>query len=168
MITPDLARMLARYKAWANEITFTSVAALPEGEATRPRPTLFKTMVHTLNHIYIVDRIFQAHLEGKDHGYAARNTPTAPPLDELRRAQAELDGWFIDRYAALSERELGEIVEFQFVGGGPGAMTRGEILLHLVNHGTYHRGWIAEMFFQVPAKNPTTDLPVFLRETAGR
>jgi uncharacterized damage-inducible protein DinB len=43
-------------------------------------------------------------------------------------------------------------------------MTRGEILLHVVNHATYHRGWVAEMFFQVPARNPATDLPVYLRE----
>src|ERR1700724_143348 len=43
-------------------------------------------------------------------------------------------------------------------------MTRGAILLHVVNHATYHRGWIAEMFFQVPATTPTTDLPVFLAQ----
>ena len=41
-------------------------------------------------------------------------------------------------------------------------MTRRDILLHVVNHATYHRGWIADMFFQVPARNPTTDLPVYL------
>jgi uncharacterized damage-inducible protein DinB len=164
MITPDLARMLARYKAWANEITFTSVFALPEGEATKPRPTLFKTMVHTLNHIYIVDRIFQAHLEGREHGYVARSTPTAPPLHELHQAQAQLDRWFIDRYDALAERELDEIVAFQFVGGGPGAMTRGEILLHLVNHGTYHRGFVSDMMNQVKVNPPPSDLTVYLRD----
>jgi uncharacterized damage-inducible protein DinB len=47
-------------------------------------------------------------------------------------------------------------------------MARGAILLHVVNHATYHRGWIADMFLQVPAKNPTTDLPVFLREAGSR
>ena len=41
-------------------------------------------------------------------------------------------------------------------------MTRGDILWHVVNHATYHRGWVAEMFFAVPARNPTTDLPVYL------
>ena len=45
-------------------------------------------------------------------------------------------------------------------------MTRGEMLLHVVNHGSYHRGWVAEMFFDVPAANPATDLPVYLREMA--
>ncbi len=43
-------------------------------------------------------------------------------------------------------------------------MTREEILLHVVNHTTYHRGFVAEMFYKVPARPPTTDLPVFLRD----
>jgi uncharacterized damage-inducible protein DinB len=57
---------------------------------------------------------------------------------------------------------LEETVRFRFIGGAEGAMTRGAMLLHVVNHATYHRGWIAEMFFDLPARNPTTDLPVFL------
>lgn len=43
-------------------------------------------------------------------------------------------------------------------------MTRGEILMHIVNHATYHRGWVSDLFFQVPAKPPTTDWNVFLSE----
>jgi uncharacterized damage-inducible protein DinB len=43
-------------------------------------------------------------------------------------------------------------------------MTRGEMLLHVVNHTTYHRGFVADLFFQIPARPPTTDLPVFLRD----
>jgi uncharacterized damage-inducible protein DinB len=56
------------------------------------------------------------------------------------------------------------MVSFTFVGGGAGAMTRGEILLHIVNHTSYHRGFAADLFYQVPAKPPTTDLTVFLRD----
>jgi uncharacterized damage-inducible protein DinB len=55
-------------------------------------------------------------------------------------------------------------VRFTLIGGNPGVMTRSEILLHIVNHCTYHRGFVADMFYQVPARPPTTDLPVFLRE----
>jgi uncharacterized damage-inducible protein DinB len=68
------ARMLTRYNQWSDQVMFDGVAALPEGEALKPRISLFKNMVHTLNHIYVIDRIWQAHLEGRDHGYEARNT----------------------------------------------------------------------------------------------
>ena len=160
--------MLTRYNAWANQVIFDAVAALPEGEATKPRQSLFKNMVHMLNHNYVIDRIFQAHLEGRGHGYGARNTADHPPLDELWRAQQEIDAWYIAWSDALTDAALAETARFTFVGGGEGAMTRGEILLHIVNHTSYHRGFVAEMFYQVPARPPTTDLPVFLRDVHGK
>jgi len=158
------ARMLTRYNAWANKLFFDAVAKLPEGEATKPRTTLFKNIVHTLNHNYVIDLIFQAHLQGREHGFEARNTKDHPPLEELARAQAALDRWYIDWSDGVTADALNEKVDFKFVGGGPGAMTRAQMLLHIVNHTSYHRGFASDLFYQIPAKPPTTDLPVFLRD----
>jgi len=166
MITKSTAAMLARYNEWANRVIFDAVAALPPAEAEKPRTSLFRNMVHTLNHNYVIDRIFQAHLEGRPHGYGARNTPEHPPLAELRRSQAELDAWYVRWADGIAEPALDETVRFQFVGGGEGAMTRGQMLLHVVNHTSYHRGFVADMFYQVPAKPPITDLTVYLRDAA--
>ena len=47
-------------------------------------------------------------------------------------------------------------------------MSRGEIVLQLVNHTTYRRGHIGSMIYQAPAEPPTTDLPVFLSEHRAR
>jgi uncharacterized damage-inducible protein DinB len=160
------ARTLTRYNAWANELIFAAVAALPEGEALKPRRSVFRDMVHTLNHNFVIDRIFQAHLEGRGHGYSARNTPDHPPLAELWRAQQDLDRWYVAAYDGMDDSRLNQTVSFTFVGGGEGAMTRGEILQHLVNHTSYHRGFVAQMIYDVPARPPTTDLTVFLRDAA--
>jgi uncharacterized damage-inducible protein DinB len=164
MITTRTARMLTRYNAWADRMIFDAVAALPEGEAGKERKSLFKNIIHTLNHNCVIDLIWQAHLEGREHGYTARNTPDHPPLEELRRQQQAVDDWYIAWSDALSDAALDEKVNFTLIGGNQGVMTRGEILLHVVNHTTYHRGFVADLFYQVPARPPTTDLPVFLRE----
>ena len=162
------ARTLTRYNAWANELIFAAVASLPEGEAVKPRKSVFKNMVHTLNHNYVIDRIFKAHLEGREHGYTARNTETHPPLAELWRAQQDIDRWYVAWSDAISDAALEEQVRFTFVGGGDGVMTRGEILQHLVNHTSYHRGFVAQMMYEVPVRPPTTDLTVFLRDAPPR
>lgn len=167
MTTVRTARRLTRYNAWANKEIFDAVAALPAAEQTKPRASLFKNMVHTLNHNYVIDRIWQAHLEGRDHGYAARNTPDHPALAELWQRQQEIDRWYIDWSDQLTEAALDEEVAFTLIGGNPGVMSRGEILLHVVNHTSYHRGFVADLFYQVPARPPTTDLPVFLRVRAA-
>ncbi len=164
MTNAATARMLTRYNAWANAKFFDAVRALPGGEATKPRQTLFKNIVHTLNHNYVIDHIFQSHLQGRPHGYDARNTTATPSLEELRAAQGALDAWYIDWSDTISDAALDEKVSFTYVGGGDGVMTRGQILLHLVNHTSYHRGFAADLFYQVPAKPPTTDITVFLRD----
>jgi uncharacterized damage-inducible protein DinB len=156
------ARLLAQYRAWADKLTYDAIVALPPGEAERERPTLFKTIIGTLNHIYLIDRVWQAHVEGRDHGFSRRNLILHAELSELWAAQQGMNRWWIEWSEAQSASSLTEIVRFRFIGGEESTMTRGAILLHVVNHATYHRGWVADIFFQVPAQNPTTDLPVFL------
>lgn len=168
MITTDTARMLSRYNAWADKVMFDSVAALPPGEATKERRSLFRNIVHTLNHNYVIDVIWQCHLEGRAHGYTARNTTGHPELDELWTLQQYIDQWYIDWSDRMDDAALQEEVRFTLIGGNEGVMTRGQILLHIVNHTTYHRGFAADLFFQVPARPPLTDLPVYLREVAAR
>ena len=158
------ARMPAQYKAWADKVMFDGVAALPPGEAEKARNTLFKTMIGTLNHIYIVDLIWQAHLEGREHGFKARNINVHSELAALWEAQQRLNDWVIDWAKAQSETSLAEVVPFTFVSGTKAEMTRGEMFLHLVTHGSYHRGWVAEMFFDAGARPPQPDLSVFLCE----
>ena len=164
MISTATLRTLTRYNQWANQLIFDATFKLPEGEATKVRQTLFKNIVHSLNHNYVIDRIFQAHLEGRDHGYTARNTAEWPPLDALWRAQQDVDDWYVRWSDAIPESDLERRIEFEFVGGGEGSMTPGEIIMHLVNHTSYHRGFVADLFYQIPARPPTTDLTVFLRD----
>ncbi len=158
----DLVRLLLRYKAWANGITFPAILALPGDEALVSRATRFGNIVRTLNHVYVIDDIFRAHLESRDHGYVARNTDETPNLTDLWQMVQGMDQWYISYASELTDAALGEMVRFQFVEGGAGAMTRAEMLLHVVNHGTYHRGFVGDMLYQVPAPFPANDLSAFL------
>jgi uncharacterized damage-inducible protein DinB len=156
-------RMLTRYTVWADEKLFAALQALPEG-VPAAKGTGFGSMIHTLNHSLVVDLIWRAHLETKTHGFTTRNTETLPTLAGLRAAQAEQDAWFVTYADALTPATHDEMIHFNFVDGGPGEMTRGEMLLHVINHKTYHRGFVSEMIFQLPVKAPMMDLPVFLRD----
>lgn len=159
----DTLRTLMRYKAWANELVFAAAAKLPEAEVIAPRKIVFGNLLRTLNHVHAMDEVWRAHLEGRPHGYATRNPEACPPLAELREAQKAMDAWWVGYADALPEAKRDEVVNFRFIGGGPGSMTRRDILLHVANHGTYHRGNVASMMYQAGIAPPTTDLPVFLR-----
>jgi uncharacterized damage-inducible protein DinB len=164
MMSTRTARLLTRYNAWANRTLYDGVARLPGGEATKERPTLFKTMVNTLNHLYVVDLIWQAHLEGRAHNIPALNTVLHKDLGELYTAQRAIDDWYIAWSDGLAEPDLDRTVSFTLLSGNKGEMRVGDIVFHLVNHTSYHRGFVADLFFQVPATPPLTDLPIYLRE----
>lgn len=161
-----IIQTLTLYKAWADEIVYHSVLALPEGEATKKRQTNFGTMAHTLNHVFVVDDIFHHHLTGQPHSYTSRNTDKTPPLGELFEKQQKMNQWYIDLITKSSVAGLLEVVNFTFIGGGEGRMTREEIVLHVINHATYHRGFVNDMMYQVPTRPPANDFSVFLQDSA--
>ena len=81
------------------------------------------------------------------------------------RAQAEANLWFINWASQQSPASLSEIIGFRFTSGQPAQIQRGAMFLHVINHKTYHRGWVNQMFFEVGAKPPEADLSVYLTRT---
>ena len=160
----NVVEVLTRYKAWADDVFLSAVASAPPAELTAPRPIVFGSLIRTLHHSYAMDHVWHCHLLGKPHGLTSRNPPDCPSFEELAACQRGIDRWYVDYAHSISREQLDEVVEFEFIGGGRGSMTRGEILLHLVNHTTYHRGHAAGILYHLDIFPPATDLPVFLRQ----
>jgi len=157
---------LLRYKAWANEKLFEALNKEPVEIVEARRKTVFGSIVRTLHHTFAMDDVWRCHLKGIGHGYATRMSDDCPDLQKLYKLQKDIDAWFIDYAAKLPIDMSSEKVSFQFIGGGAGTMTRSEILFHIVNHGTYHRGHVAAMMYDAGLNPPTTDFPVYLRDTS--
>lgn len=154
---------LTRYKAWADDLFLSVLSSIPVPELIAPRPIVFGSLIRTLNHAYAMDYVWQCHLLGKSHGLTTRNPDSPPPLEDLARSQRSIDEWYVSYADSITNEELAQIVEFEFIGGGFGRMSRRDILLHVVNHTTYHRGHAADILYHLGVCPPTTDLPVFLR-----
>lgn len=168
MTDPANFLMLFAYNAWADDVLFAAMRDLPDEVPYRPSGTLFKSMVGTLNHNYQVDLIWRAHLLGQPHGFTSRRDVLHARFDDIVAAQADMNAWFTGWCATQSAASLDEVVTFRFVSGEPGRMRRSEMLFHLVNHKTYHRGWIAQMFFEAGFVPPESDLPIFLAQDPAR
>jgi uncharacterized damage-inducible protein DinB len=167
MAYPQHLSTLLRYKAWADRLLFQALADVPAAALTAAQPIVFGSLLRTLHHVYAMDLVWQSHLLGVPHGFLSRNPEDCPDFAAQKAAQAAMDEWYVSYAAGLVPAALDEVVEFVFIGGGHGAMRREDILLHVANHATYHRGHVAMMMYQLQVPPPTTDLPVFLREQAG-
>ncbi|QRN55925.1 DinB family protein [Dyella caseinilytica] len=156
--------MLTRYRAWADRLIFQALAGVPEPDLVRSQPIVFGSLLRTLNHVNAMDQVWKAHLEGVPHGFTSRNPEDCPDFESLRENQVRLNDWYI-RFAGTLDQAAGdETIRFTFIGGREGAMCRRDILLHVINHATYHRGHVVMMMYGLSAPVPTTDLPVFLRD----
>ena len=97
-------------------------------------------MLRVLDHIHVVDRIFQHHLQGLPHTFQAPRSERVPELQALASSAREVDDWYADYVGRLSQDDFEQPVDFVFTSGKPARMRRGEIILHVCLHGTYHRG----------------------------
>lgn len=137
-------------KSWANRELFDVVASITSTE----HAASLHTAIRTLNHIYVVDRIFRAHLAGEKHPYTATNTSETPELGELHFAVAETDLWFENYVSKIADQALAESLSFQFTDGDSGTMTREEMLFHVLAHGSYHRGNVGQVLKDISVAPP--------------
>ena len=161
-------QMLMHYNAWANMRLFRLLATLDPAEVTRARKTGAGSISRILSHAYAIDLIWKGHLEHTPHGLTSKNMPFDMGLADLQGKQSDMDDWYIDYVECLADQKYDEEVSFTFIDQSPGRMTRSDILHHVVNHKTYHRGYVADILYQMDLQPPSMDLSVFLNRSAPR
>jgi len=117
-------------------------------------------MLRIFDHIHVVDRIFQHHLQGLPHPFRAPRSEALPELQALVSSAREVDDWYASYVAGLTDGDFQQPVDFVFTSGKAARMTRGEIILHVCLHGTYHRGnagAVLQLKGIVPSRDSITD-----------
>ncbi len=148
-------------KAWANNELFNVVASVTAQEHS----SSVHSAIRMLNHIYVVDRIFRAHLLGEQHGYQKTNTDDTPDVSELQFAAAETDAWYEEYVADIAQEKLDEMIKFDFTDGDSGTMSREEMLYHVITHGSYHRGNVGQILKFISVAPPRDLYTKFLHVT---
>lgn len=160
-MSPSALQSLFAYKAWADAELLQAFRDVP----VELYPMELHTVLRTMNHIHVVDRIFCAHLQGRPHGYEESNTAETPTLSDLQSAVVATDTWYVHYVDSTSAQQMSESVDFTFTDGDTGRMTREEILLHVITHGNYHRGAIGQQLKAVSVTPPRDVLTRFLRQS---
>lgn len=154
----DTWQRLFRYKAWANDELLTTLARLG-GESP-----VSGLAVKALSHSYIVDRIFAAHLRQEPHAYTSANASEMPTLEDLSADIRESDREYIDYVATLDRDQLAKRIDFTFTDGAPGRMSREEMLMHVITHGTGHRGQVSAVMLLHAVSSAKDGFTTYLHE----
>jgi uncharacterized damage-inducible protein DinB len=143
---------LVAIKRWADRGLYDAVTQ----NSARLSPEDTALMLRILDHIHTVDRIFQHHLQGVPHTFKAPRSESVPQLAALAASAKEVDDWYASYVSTLADDDFAEPLDFVFTSGKPARMRRGEIILHVCLHGTYHRG-NAGALLQLRGLTPSRD-----------
>lgn len=146
------------YKAWADHRTLGAVAQIDH--QSWPASVAFARQ--QLNHMVRVEELFRARLLKQSEPHASTNTDEPPTLEELGERLRASNNWLKEYVKSLTSTQRHEPINFTFVDGKKGMLTREEVLFHLVNHGTYHRGAIGHALDLSSAPRPADTYTVFI------
>jgi uncharacterized damage-inducible protein DinB len=163
-MTYDDLRLLIDYNYWARDRVLASVAMLTPEQFLRPMGSSFNSIRDTVAHICAAERIWITRLRGeKPQGLHAPDR--LPDVDAARKEWAELEGEMREQLARLGPEAVERTIEYQDLRGDDQSDVLWQILQHMVNHGTYHRGQITTLLRQLEAATPKSmDLIAFYRE----
>lgn len=148
MTVDDLLTMLD-YHYWARDRLLDAVESLPADQYTRDMGSSFTSIRDTLTHIYAAEWAWHERWIGQ-------SPTTLLPADRfadvaaLRAAWRELES----NVRALVRRlgpDVDRIVEYKLLSGQSGASPMWQMVQHVVNHASYHRGQITTMLRQLGA-----------------
>jgi uncharacterized damage-inducible protein DinB len=132
--------MMAKYNSWANARLYRMASQLPDEQYRKDVGAYFKSMHGTLNHLLATDRIWMRRLTGTGEHPVKLNAIVFDDLPSLTAARREEDERIINFVQSLTEVELEEMWDYRTLNGTPQKQMRREILAHLFNHQTHHRG----------------------------
>jgi uncharacterized damage-inducible protein DinB len=154
---------LLEYHRWATNLTVKTVNALMPEQFTRDLGSSFPSVRDTLVHVFTADRAWLGRLEGQSPSRA--NAGDYANLDSL------LGVWepVLTRWPIVVEAlgDPGRLIDYKSFAGDPFTNPLGQIVRHVVNHGTYHRGQVTTMLRQLGAQAVSSDLIGFYRERGG-
>jgi uncharacterized damage-inducible protein DinB len=152
----DEARRLFSYTEWANARFFDCARGLTEEQFTRHVPSSFPTIRDTLAHMVFADWLWLRRWKGENPTVRPEWTKEAS-LETLETRLREIERERTELLARLTDDELGRDFAYRNMAGDPFTNTLGDLMTHVVNHGTYHRGQLTTMLRQVGATPPATD-----------
>ena len=147
------------YSQWASRKLLTLALTLPDEELTRHIGNSHGSILKTFQHTYYADRAWLSRIVGEGAGF--EDPAPGPSLSDLDHRWWPL----LDRFEeALEQRKPTSILIYKNLKGQQFERPIWQVALHVVNHGTYHRGQVASMLRQLGHEPPSTDLIYYYLE----
>jgi uncharacterized damage-inducible protein DinB len=158
MTTEEIRTHIA-YSGWASHKLLEAALALSEEERHREFGVSHSSLSGTLEHIFLADRVWFSRVADPRVLQSEEAFATQWP-----KVQKRWEQWA----AALTHQDLVRNVDYKDMKGNPHRTPVWQIVLHVVNHATLHRGQVMSLLRQLGATPPATDLIYYYREMKAK
>jgi uncharacterized damage-inducible protein DinB len=160
--------LLLDYHYWARDRVIEAVERLTPEQYDRDLGNSFRSMRETVVHLFGADWIWCSRWQGTSPTALPDPRNLFPDVPSIRVAWQEHEREVRAVLARLGEHGLTLPLEYRTTDGKTQAQPFWQMLQHLVNHGSYHRGQVTTMLRQLGAAPPKAmDLIAFYRERAA-
>ncbi|MDP4099350.1 DinB family protein [Paenibacillus sp. P96] len=153
-----------KYHTWANQTILGRIKELPSSVLSQEVNSSFPTIAHALSHIYAVDKMWYLVVTGTGMPEALQvtqqlNGSILHSVEEYAHSFDELAGQYREWFRSQTDLEQTILLDNPYAGIRHTRLS--EIVLHLVNHGTYHRGNVSTMLRQLGHASTMNDYALF-------
>ncbi|HEY3644721.1 MAG TPA: DinB family protein [Gammaproteobacteria bacterium] len=153
--------MLAGYHVWAHRRLLDSLEPISDADYHADHGLFFRSIHRTLNHLLLVDLLWQGRLSGKPFLISSLDQELVKERgrlkDEMSGAAEKLRGLVTD----LDESRIGTVNAYVDTEGRRREFPLSLQLAHAFNHATHHRGQVTAVITRLGAESPVLDMPEF-------
>ncbi len=146
------------YKLWADDRTLLAIENIDRDNFARS----YAFALQQVSHMVIVEELFRSRLTSNPAPHNSTNTDAVPAYNDLRQRLKDSGHWYVNYVCDLENEK--ELLSFKFADGKSGKMSVEEILFHIVNHGSYHRGNIAHALDLASVPHPVDGYGIYIHE----
>lgn len=160
--------LMAEYNAWANGRLYRMAGQLTDEQYRRDVGAYFGSLHGTLNHLLVADRIWLWRLTGTGEPPTRLDAVLFEDLAGLAAARRLEDERIVQFVDSQADPQFDAAIEYRSRHGSERRALR-EVLAHLFNHQTHHRGQAHAILTSLGMKEPDSlDLLPLLRERRAR
>jgi len=170
--------LMAAYNEWMNAKLYATAATLPAAELAAERGAFFGSILGTLNHLVVGDTVWLKRFAEHPSRHAAlepvRRLERPRALDqvlftdfgELSAHRRMLDGAIVRWAAELTNADLEQVLRYASMKGVVSHKRLFDLVMHLFNHQTHHRGQATTLLSQAGVDVGVTDLLMLIPDRA--
>ncbi|MES2331244.1 MAG: DinB family protein [Bacteroidota bacterium] len=159
----QLLTSFAQYEHWANERLFQVISPLTEEQQQQEIVSSFSSVHKTCLHIWDATAIWWQRVH-KVKEIVVPSLSFHPTMQEIEDGLLQQNKQWIDWVRSATDADISYVLPYKNMKGEAFEQEVKEILLHVNNHGSYHRGQLVTMLRQLEVeKIPQTDYILYAR-----